>query len=214
MGFRRLQKMGAAFNQWAQSTKGQEAIKSFIEYTKQNLPLIGQIFGNTFKGIFNLMKAFAPNTHSILESLAQMSEKFASWSATVAQSDGFKKFMDYINTNGPKLITLLGNIIKIIINVGTAMAPLAAAVLDVAVAITDFIAKLTEAHPAIGILLGLIATLAGVFMTLGPPILGVIDFIGTFIKVFTGAGTVIEALMSVASALAPVLKLLELPLPQ
>ena len=36
------------------------------------------------------MKAFAPNTHSILESLAQMSEKFASWSATVAQSDGFK----------------------------------------------------------------------------------------------------------------------------
>ena len=46
------------------------------------------------------------------------------------------------------------------------MAPLAAAVLDVAVAITDFIAKLTEAHPAIGILLGLIATLAGVFMTL------------------------------------------------
>ena len=84
------------------------------------------------------------------------------------------------------------------------MAPLAAAVLDVAIAITDFIAKLTEAHPAIGMLLGLIATLAGVFMTLGPPILGVIDFIGTFIKVFTGAGTVIEALMSVASALAPV----------
>ena len=64
--------------------------------------------------------------------------------------------MDYINTNGPKLISLLGNIIQIIINVGTAMA-LAAAVLDVAIAITDFIAKLTEAHPAIGMLLGLIA---------------------------------------------------------
>ena len=71
--------MGQAFNSWAQSSAGQEAIKSFVEYTKQNLPLIGQIFGNTFKGIFNLMKAFAPNTHSILESLAQMSEKFASW---------------------------------------------------------------------------------------------------------------------------------------
>ena len=51
-------------------------------------------------------------------------------------------------------------------------------------------------------------------MTLGPPILGVIDFIGTFIKVFTGAGTVIEALMSVASALAPVFEAIELPLPQ
>ena len=42
-GFPQASKMGAAFNQWAQSTKGQEAIKSFIEYTKQNLPLIGQI---------------------------------------------------------------------------------------------------------------------------------------------------------------------------
>ncbi len=197
-----FKQMGQAFNSWAQSSAGQEAIRSFVEYTKQNLPLIGQIFGNTFKGIFNLMKAFAPNTHSILESLAQMSEKFASWSATIAQSDGFKKFMDYINTNGPKLITLLGNIIKIIINVGTAMAPLAAAVLDVAIAITDFIAKLTEAHPAIGILLGLIATLAGVFMTLGPPILGAIDFIGTFVKALTGAGTVIEALSAIGSALS------------
>ena len=113
--------------------------------------------------------------------------------------------MDYINTNGPKLITLLGNIIKIIINVGTAMAPLAAAVLDVAIAITDFIAKLTEAHPAIGILLGLIATLAGVFMTLGPPILGVIDFIGTFVKVLTGAETVMAAFSSIVVAISGVL---------
>ncbi|MCY1584266.1 phage tail protein, partial [Staphylococcus pettenkoferi] len=201
-----FKKMGAAFNQWAQSTEGQNAIKSFIEYTKQNLPLIGQIFGNTFKGIFNLMKAFAPNTHSILESLSQMSEKFASWSATIAQSDGFKKFMDYINTNGPKLITLLGNIIKIIINVGTAMAPLAAAVLDVAIAITDFIAKLTEAHPAIGILLGLIATLAGVFMTLGPPILGVIDFISKFAMVLTGAESAMAAFSAIGSAIMGVLE--------
>lgn len=79
-------KMGAAFNKWAQSVEGQNAIKGFIEYTKQNLPLIGQIFGNTFKGIFNLMKAFAPNTHIILQSLAQMSAKFAEWSATVAKA--------------------------------------------------------------------------------------------------------------------------------
>lgn len=114
--------------------------------------------------------------------------------------------MDYINTNGPKLITLLGNIIKIIINVGTAMAPLAAAVLDVAIAITDFIAKLTEAHPAIGILLGLIATLAGVFMTLGPPILGVIDFISKFAMVLTGAESAMAAFSAIGGALMTALE--------
>ncbi|MCS7358152.1 hypothetical protein, partial [Klebsiella pneumoniae] len=110
------------------SVEGQNAIKSFIEYTKQNLPLIGQIFGSTFKGIFNLMKAFAPNTHLVLQGLADMANQFEQWSATIAESDGFKKFIEYVQENGPKLIQLLGNIINIIINVATAMAPFAAAV--------------------------------------------------------------------------------------
>lgn len=201
-----FKKMGQAFNEWAQSVEGQNAIKSFIEYTKQNLPLIGQIFGSTFKGIFNLMKAFAPNTHLVLQGLADMAQKFEEWSATIAQSDGFKKFIDYIQENGPKLIQLLGNIINIIINVATAMAPFAAAVLDVAIAMTDFIEALTEAHPAIGIMLGLIATLAGIFMTLGPPILGAIDFIGKFAKVLTGADTAIEGLTAIGSGLMTVLE--------
>lgn len=201
-----FKKMGQAFNEWAQSVEGQNAIKSFIEYTKQNLPLIGQIFSSTFKGIFNLMKAFAPNTHLVLQGLADMAQKFEDWSATIAQSDGFKKFIEYIQKNGPKLIQLLGNIINIIINVATAMAPFAAVVLDVALAITDFVESLTAAHPAIGIMLGLIATLAGIFMTLGPPIMGAIDFIGKFVRVLTGAGTAIEGLTAIGSGLMTALE--------
>lgn len=201
-----FKKMGAAFNEWAQSVEGQNAIKSFIEYTKQNLPLIGQIFSSTFKGIFNLMKAFAPNTHLVLQGLADMAQKFEDWSATIAQSDGFKKFIEYVQENGPKLIQLLGNIINIIINVATAMAPFAAIVLDVALAITDFVESLTAAHPAIGIMLGLIATLAGIFMTLGPPIMGAIDFIGKFVRVLTGAGTAIEGLTAIGGGLMTALE--------
>ena len=197
-----FKKMGQSFNEWAQSVEGQNAIKSFIEYTKQNLPLIGQIFGSTFRGIFNLMKAFAPNTHLVLQGLADMANQFEQWSATIAESDGFKKFIEYVQENGPKLIQLLGNIINIIINVATAMAPFAAAVLDVAIAMTDFTEKLTEAHPAIGIMLGLIATLAGIFMTLGPPILGAIDFIGTFVKAITGAETVIKGFSVIGGIVA------------
>ena len=202
-----FKKMGQAFNEWAQSVEGQNAIKSFIEYTKQNLPLIGQIFGSTFRGIFNLMKAFAPNTHLVLQGLADMANQFEQWSATIAESDGFKKFIEYVQENGPKLIQLLGNIINIIINVATAMAPFAAAVLDVAIAMTDFIEKLTEAHPAIGIMLGLIATLAGIFMTLGPPILGAIDFIGTFVKAITGAETVIKGFSVIGGIVADAMEL-------
>ena len=206
-----FKKMGQAFNEWAQSVEGQNAIKSFIEYTKQNLPLIGQIFGSTFRGIFNLMKAFAPNTHLVLQGLADMAKQFEQWSATIAESDGFKKFIEYVQENGPKLIQLLGNIINIIINVATAMAPFAAAVLDVAIAMTDFIEKLTEAHPAIGIMLGLIATLAGIFMTLGPPILGAIDFIGTFVSSIGGLSGVIGIATGAIDLLGGVLTALSGP---
>lgn len=201
-----FKKMGQAFNEWAQSVEGQNAIKAFIEYTKQNLPLIGQIFGSTFKGIFNLMKAFAPNTHLVLQGLADMAQRFEEWSATIAQSDGFKKFIEYVQENGPKLIQLLGNIANIIINVATAMAPFAAAVLDVAIAITNFVESLTATHPAIGIMLGLIVTLAGIFMTLGPPIMGAIDFIGKFARVLTGASTAIEGLTAIGSGLMTALE--------
>ena len=206
-----FKKMGQAFNEWAQSVEGQNAIKSFIEYTKQNLPLIGQIFGSTFRGIFNLMKAFAPNTHLVLQGLADMANQFEQWSATIAESDGFKKFIEYVQENGPKLIQLIGNIINIIINVATAMAPFAAAVLDVAIAMTDFIEKLTEAHPAIGIMLGLIATLAGIFMTLGPPILGAIDFIGTFVSSIGGLSGVISIATGAIDFLGGVLAALSGP---
>lgn len=189
-----FKKMGQAFNEWAQSVEGQNAIKSFIEYTKQNLPLIGQIFGSTFRGIFNLMKAFAPNTHLVLQGLADMAKQFEQWSATIAESDGFKKFIEYVQENGPKLIQLLGNIINILINVGVAMAPLASVVLDVALAITEFIGKLTEANPIIGMIIGIIATLAGMLMALAPAFIFVNQVIIPLVSTFGGLSGVLAAL--------------------
>ncbi|MDU1630017.1 MAG: terminase, partial [Lactococcus lactis] len=206
-----FKKMGQAFNEWAQSVEGQNAIKSFIEYTKQNLPLIGQIFGSTFKGIFNLMKAFAPNTHLVLQGLADMAKQFEQWSATIAESDGFKKFIEYVQENGPKLIQLLGNIINILINVGVAMAPLASVVLDVALAITEFIGKLTEANPIIGMIIGIIATLAGMLMALAPAFIFVNQVIIPLVSTFGGLSGIVSIVMGVIEGLGGVLAALSGP---
>lgn len=206
-----FKEMGQAFNEWAQSVEGQNAIKSFIEYTKQNLPLIGQIFGSTFRGIFNLMKAFAPNTHLVLQGLADMAKQFEQWSATIAESDGFKKFIEYVQENGPKLIQLLGNIINILINVGVAMAPLASVVLDVALAITEFIGKLTEANPIIGMIIGIIATLAGMLMALAPAFIFVNQVIIPLISTFGGLSGIVSIVMGVIEGLGGVLAALSGP---
>lgn len=193
--------MGRSFNKWANSVAGQKAIQDFTEYVKTNLPLIGQIFGNTFKGIFNLMKAFAPNSQVIFKALADMTSKFEQWSSKIEESDGFKKFIDYVQTNGPKLISLLGNIGRILIAVGVGMAPLAAAFLSVADAVTGFIASIAEANPLVGMLIGVIASLAGVFMMVVPPLVGLVSGIGNLLMAFSGASTIGGALSSVMGAL-------------
>lgn len=206
-----FKKMGQAFNEWAQSVEGQNAIKSFIEYTKQNLPLIGQIFGSTFRGIFNLMKAFAPNTHLVLQGLADMAKQFEQWSATIAESDGFKKFIEYVQENGPKVLQVLGNLIMIIVNVASAMAPLGAVVLDVALAFTNFLKNITDANPIIATMIGIIATLSGVFMLFGGPIKKAIQFISFFIEAIGGLSGIASVVTGVIEGLGTAFTILSGP---
>lgn len=173
-----LDRLGQSFSTWANSAAGENSITRFIEYTKTNLPIIGNIFKNVFVGINNLMNAFSGSSTGIFQSLEQMTAKFREWSEQVGQSQGFKDFVSYIQTNGPLIMQLIGNIARGLVAFATAMAPIASAVLRVAVAITGWIANLFEAHPATAQLVGVIITLVGAFRFLIAPILAVMDFLG------------------------------------
>ncbi|HEB2143291.1 TPA: hypothetical protein RY714_002425 [Staphylococcus aureus] len=173
-----LDRLGRSFSNWANSTAGENSITRFIEYTKTNLPIIGNVFKNVFAGINNLMNAFSGSSTGIFQSLEQMTAKFREWSEQVGQSQGFKDFVSYIQTNGPLIMQLIGNIARGLVAFATAMAPIASAVLRVAVAITGWIANLFEAHPATAQLVGVIITLVGAFRFLIAPILAVMDFLG------------------------------------
>ncbi|HDA0493347.1 TPA: hypothetical protein O4S36_002070 [Staphylococcus aureus] len=173
-----LDRLGQSFSNWANSAAGENSITRFIEYTKTNLPIIGNIFKNVFVGINNLMNAFSGSSTGIFQSLEQMTAKFREWSEQLGQSQGFKDFVSYIQTNGPLIMQLIGNIARGLVAFATAMAPIASAVLRVAVAITGWIANLFEAHPATAQLVGVIITLVGAFRFLIAPILAVMDFLG------------------------------------
>ncbi|HHQ6735509.1 TPA: hypothetical protein ACSTOJ_001816 [Staphylococcus aureus] len=173
-----LDRLGQSFSNWANSAAGENSITRFIEYTKTNLPIIGNIFKNVFAGINNLMNVFSGSSTGIFQSLEQMTAKFREWSEQVGQSQGFKDFVSYIQTNGPLIMQLIGNIARGLVAFATAMAPIASVVLRVAVAITGWIANLFEAHPATAQLVGVIITLVGAFRFLIAPILAVMDFLG------------------------------------
>ncbi|EGQ4327068.1 terminase [Staphylococcus pseudintermedius] len=166
-----LQNMSIDFQNWANSVGGQNAIKSFIAYTKENLPKIGKIFGNVFKGIGNLMIAFGQNSAGIFDWLVKMTDKFREWSETVGKSEGFKKFVNYVEKNGLTIMKLIGDIVRVLVAFGTAMAPIASALLNLIGRIADFVASLFEAHPNVARFFGILTILGGAFWALLAPII-------------------------------------------
>ncbi|HHA9988936.1 terminase [Staphylococcus aureus] len=168
-----LQNMSIAFQNWANSVAGQNAIKAFIDYTTTNLPKIGQIFGNVFAGIGNLMIAFAQNSSNIFDWLVKLTSQFRAWSEQVGQSQGFKDFISYVQENGPTIMQLIGNIIKALVAFGTAMAPIASKLLDFITNLAGFIAKLFETHPAVAQIIGVMGILGGAFWALMAPVVAI-----------------------------------------
>lgn len=168
-----LQNMSIAFQNWANSVAGQNAIKAFIDYTTTNLPKIGQIFGNVFAGIGNLMIAFAQNSSNIFDWLVKLTSQFRAWSEQVGQSQGFKDFISYVQENGPTIMQLIGNIIKGLVAFGTAMAPIASKLLDFITNLAGFIAKLFETHPAVAQIIGVMGILGGAFWALMAPVVAI-----------------------------------------
>ncbi|PKE33944.1 hypothetical protein [Macrococcoides caseolyticum] len=176
--------MGTQFNNWSQKVSTAEGIKNFIAFVQESLPKIGQIFGNVFEGIFNLFKAFAPNSQTLFDSLVQMSTKFAEWSATIAASDGFQKFIEYVQTNGPTIMSLIGSIVMAVVNFGIAVAPLGQVVLQLVTAFAQWLSTLFQTNPVVAQIVGALISLIGVAMATIPTILGIYDALQPLIMKF------------------------------
>ncbi|OMC83364.1 hypothetical protein [Viridibacillus sp. FSL H8-0123] len=86
---------------------GTPHIQKFIEYLNTSAaPMIttfGQAFGNVFKGIASTLTAIAPLSESTAQGFLNMTKNFAGWAAGLDKSAKFQAFMEYVNTNMPKI---------------------------------------------------------------------------------------------------------------
>ncbi|MDW4011931.1 peptidoglycan DD-metalloendopeptidase family protein [Staphylococcus saprophyticus] len=163
--------MAKSFDNWANSVEGSKAINGFIEYTKANLPIVGNIFGNVFKGIISLFQAFSGHSHNVLLGIQDVTKGFAEWSEGLKKSDGFQQFVQYLETNGPKVWSLIKNITGTLWGLVKGMAPVGAAVLSMSNAFFKWTNTMTNAHPMIGKIIGLLTAFGGVALLAAKPIL-------------------------------------------
>lgn len=107
-----------------------EDVQAFFEYLNNYgaaaLEVISKSMGNFLVGIMNLMAAFAPLSVSMQGGFLAMSEGFRQWTASLAGSEKFREFTDYVKANWPKIKSIFGDAIMGIIALFTAFAPYAA----------------------------------------------------------------------------------------
>lgn len=119
----------------------------FNERAGQAVSNWGKIVGYAFRGFLNLMRSFDPLARDTEAGLLRMTKRFSEWADGLGKSEKFKKFMDYVRENTPKVNSIIGNLIKGTINMFAAFGPLAS---DMLTGFKDMTARFVEWSAALG----------------------------------------------------------------
>lgn len=129
----------------ALQTKDVESFFGFL--TSRAGPAIeawGQSFGNVMLGVMHLIMAFDEQAVQMQNSILGLTQRFAEWSASLKDSEGFKEFIEYSNRNTPILLGLLNNLWNILKNVSVFLAPLGEVFLELLSYVTEFLELVTK----------------------------------------------------------------------
>jgi phage-related protein len=125
-------------------------LKPFFEWMENNaarsLENFATITGNVFSGFFGLMQAFTPIGISMETGLVNLTTRFREWANALTENPAFQNFIDYVNTNAPVLLSIIGNVITVFGGLIGVLAPVGTLVLGFVDSITTLLASLVQGN--------------------------------------------------------------------
>lgn len=103
-------------------------MKRFIGFMNKNagqaFVTFGKIAGNVLRTVMNLIVAFGPLGNDMSASLEKATASWVKWSANLGSSEKFQTFIEYVKTNGPKLLQIIRNFSGGLTKLFTGFAPM------------------------------------------------------------------------------------------
>jgi hypothetical protein len=103
------------------------------------LHMMGETVGDLITGFVGLLQAMAPAAMDFGRGLLDAARAFSEFGTSAQTNPGFQRFLDYVRDSGPKVVTLLKDLVDAAVNIAVAMAPAGVAVLGVVDAVAKFI---------------------------------------------------------------------------
>lgn len=125
------------------------------EEAPRDLRIMSVATGDVAHGLAQILMAFGPLTHQVDGGLLKLAQDFDHWATSLGKTQDFQAFVEYIDTNGPKVVNLLGDIGQLFVDLVQAAAPLGGPTLDALDAIAnilDAIAQSPLATPLIALM--------------------------------------------------------------
>jgi hypothetical protein len=130
----------------------------------------GDIAIKVFQGVLNLMVAFQPLSDSMQGGLVGMAQAFLEWTQSLASSEAFKQFINYVLATGPQLLMFFKVLMTTIFDLITVLAPLGNVMLGALNMALSFINVLFNLMFGVGDLKSRIDDLKNSFLDLGSAI--------------------------------------------
>jgi hypothetical protein len=143
---------GDVFAQFGRNVRdnGAGALRTFLD-TARNLTV----------GFVGILNAFMPMSAGVTGGIADLTEKFAAWGATLGQSSGFAQFTQLAQDAGPRIVEFFQALAPAIVDVASAAGPLS----GIGLRLITILAKLIDAIPT-PVLQALVPTILAVNIAL------------------------------------------------